>query len=117
MDHHDEKTCDQRTAQVRELNDRLRKVGIGGKLYITRAVAQLSPPLVAALISAVRSFEDFTTANDPHGEHDFGSVTISDATFFWKIDCYDVNLEFGSPDSADDTITCRVLTIMTAADW
>jgi hypothetical protein len=117
MDFHDERTCAQRMERIRALNDQLRKTGLGGKLFITQAVARLQPRVMAALMLAVREFDDFGPANDPHREHDFGSVTVADQTYFWKVDVYDVNLEFGSPDPADETISRRVLTVMTAADY
>jgi hypothetical protein len=37
----------------------------------------------------VRDFVDFTEDNDPYGEHDFGSFTVSGVKIFWKIDYYD----------------------------
>jgi hypothetical protein len=117
MGFHDERTCDQRTERIRELNDQLRTRGIGGKLFITQAVAQMQPQVVASLMLAVRQFNDFTPANDPYGEHDFGSAIVNDETYFWKIDAYDMDLECGSPDPADETVTRRVLTIMMATDW
>ncbi|MBW8911009.1 MAG: DUF3768 domain-containing protein [Sphingomonas sp.] len=49
---------------------------------------------------------------DPYGEHDFGSFSLFDQRFFWKIDYYDRSLSAGSPDPADAAATCRVLTIM-----
>jgi hypothetical protein len=36
---------------------------------------------------------------------------------FWKIDCYDRELHFGSPDPADPTVTTRVLTLMLASEY
>jgi hypothetical protein len=36
---------------------------------------------------------------------------------FWKIDSYDRNTEFGSPDPADPDVTTRVLTIMRADEY
>lgn len=116
MDCRDEMTDAQRTARIRALNDHLRTTGLGGKTMLTRAVAELPPPVLGALLTAVRSFDGFTADNDPWGEHDFGSVQVGDEAFFWKIDCYDTNLEFGSPDPTDETISRRVLTLMVAAD-
>ena len=55
--------------------------------------------------------------NDPHGEHDFGSFEIDDRKVFWKIDCYDAAMEFGSEDPADPSKTTRVLTIMLASEY
>lgn len=106
-----------KTAKIRELNDQLRTTGSGGKVMLTRAVAALPPQTLSALISAIRSFDEFTSATDRYGERDFGSVSLRDETYFFKIDVYDINLEFGSPDPADETVSRRVLTIMTAADY
>jgi hypothetical protein len=107
----------QKTQKIRELNDRLRQTGQGGKVMLTRAVASLPPPTLGALLDAIRAFDAFTPDNDPWGEHDFGSVLIDSETYFFKIDAYDINLEFGSPDAADETVTRRVLTVMAAADY
>ena len=37
--------------------------------------------------------------------------------YFFKIDYYDKNTEFGSPDPADPAVTTRVLTIMRADEY
>ena len=50
---------------------------------------------------AVQSFSNFTKDNDPHGEHDFGSFEIEGETYFWKIDYYDLAMQFGSENPAD----------------
>ena len=51
------------------------------------------------------------------GEHDFGSFTVGEEQLFWKIDYYDLSLEFGSNDPADPSQTKRVLTIMLAEEY
>lgn len=102
--------------RIRRLNDRLRRQGTGGRTMLTRAIATLAQQQVAAILAAVRSFDTFTTANDPWGEHDFGQVEVLGRRYFWKIDAYDINMEFGSPDPANEHITRRVLTIMTEGD-
>lgn len=116
MDCHDKDVCSQKTAKIRTLNDQLRRTGCGGRVMMTRAVAALPPAELEVLINAMRAFDTFDHRNDPWGEHDFGKVLVGDAAYFWKIDAYDVNLEFGSPDPSDETITRRVLTIMTGDD-
>ena len=62
-------------------------------------------------------FDAFTPDNDPYGEHNFGSITLEDTTFFWKIDYYDLDLHMHSPDPSDETVTARVLTIMLAEEY
>lgn len=65
----------------------------------------------------VRGFDAFTDDNDPYGEHDFGSFEYAGRTIFWKIDCYDRDLNYGSPDPSDETVTARVLTVMLAEEY
>ena len=65
----------------------------------------------------MRTFRDFTPQNDPYGEHDFGSFAVGEERLFWKIDYYDLSLEFGSNDPADPAQTKRVLTIMLAEEY
>jgi hypothetical protein len=55
--------------------------------------------------------------NDPHGERDFGSLGLRGQRLFWKIDYYDLALEYGSPDPADPAVTRRVLTLMLADEY
>ncbi len=66
---------------------------------------------------AVRSFDDFSPANDPFGEHDFGKIIVRDQTVYWKLDCYDPDLAAGSEDPADEARTCHVLTILLAEEY
>jgi hypothetical protein len=84
---------------------------------ITPGVEALPLDQRRSLLQKVRSFEAFNEDNDPHGEHDFGAVDEADARFFWKIDHYDRNMEFGSPDPADPAVTTRILTIMRADEY
>jgi len=106
------------TAQrIRELNDAFRRSFSGGKVMMTAGVAALSIVTKSKVLDTVRTFEAFTADNDPHGEHDFGSFEIDDRKVFWKIDCYDAAMEFGSEDPADPSKTTRVLTIMLASEY
>lgn len=84
---------------------------------LTQGVITLADEVKKAVLNAVQAFEDFSPTNDPHGEHEFGAVTLNSAAFFWKIDYYDRDLQYGSPDPADDAVTCRVLTIMHAEEY
>ena len=63
------------------------------------------------------TFDAFDEDNDPHGEHDFGSFELAGRTFFWKIDYYDPNLEFGAEYPSDPSKTKRILTLMLADEY
>ena len=105
------------TARIAELNDRLRCQAQGGQLAITAGIIALGNHAVHAVLEAVRSFDQFTSDNDPYGEHDFGVLTVAGHRVFWKIDYYDRAMQFGSPDPADPELTTRVLTIMLAEEY
>ena len=59
----------------------------------------------------------FDSDNDPYGEHDFGAVEVKGRRVFFKIDFYDLDLCFASPDPADQKITRRAMTIMLAEEY
>lgn len=105
------------TARIRALNDALRQSLEGGRVVITAGVAALTQAEQAAVLDAVRAFDGFDAANDPHGEHDFGSLSVAGVQVFWKIDAYDRALAHASPDLADPAVTTRILTIMLAEEW
>jgi hypothetical protein len=103
--------------RIRELNDAFRTTLRGGKVMMTSGVDELPDCVKAEALVQVASFSDFTTDNDPHGEHDFGSFTLVGRKFFWKIDYFDKRCEFGSDDPSDPEKTTRVLTIMLAQEY
>ena len=106
------------TAKIRDLNDAFRKhFPANGRRFITDGIFALDEADRAAIVEKVRTFDSFTEANDPHGEHDFGSFDHNGERIFWKIDYYDRACEFGSEDPADPTKTTRVLTIMLADEY
>lgn len=67
------------------------------------------------IIEAVRNFEGFSADNDPYGEHDFGKVIVDETSYFFKIDYYDENLEYGVDPKEEPAI--RVMTIMSADEY
>ena len=106
-----------RVDRIRELNDALRASLAGGKVMFTRGVAALGPVAQQEIIEALRRYDDFDADNDPHGEHDFGMITVQGHELLFKIDYYDLDLAFHSPDAADPSVTTRVLTIMRADEY
>lgn len=115
--------CAERKKKIRDLNDSVRR-GICNpnndcKIILTLGVHNLPIPKVTVpvLLAGVANFDDFNEDNDPHNEHDFGSIVFCGETFFWKIDYYDNDLEFLSPDPSDPSLTARVLTVMRADEY
>lgn len=105
------------TLRIRELNDRFRTTGMGGRILLSQGVSSLPPLLMLNVARQVVTFSDFTPDNDPHGEHDFGAFTMEERKFFWKIDYYATDRQHGSEDPADPVKTFRVLTIMLAEEY
>nr|WP_319390996.1 DUF3768 domain-containing protein [uncultured Cohaesibacter sp.] len=106
-----------KTEQIRTLNDNFRRTFFGGQVLITNGTNELSDLAKQDLLTAIKTYSAFTPDNDPHGEHDFGSLKFQGDTFFWKIDCYDLQMLHHSPDPTNPSITRRVLTIMKAEEY
>ncbi|MBM6593097.1 DUF3768 domain-containing protein [Microvirga pudoricolor] len=102
---------------VRDLNDKVRQHRIGGRVVLTRGLAALNPALIAKIDRAVRAFDAPTPDNDPYNEHDFGSLTVEGYVVMFKIDAYDLDLQYASPDPRDPDVICRVLTLMLAEEY
>ena len=110
------------TARIRELNDEFRKLRTppgrnSGKVVITSGVQNTLGKTVLEALDLVANFDAFTVDNDPHGEHDFGSIEIENHQLFWKIDYYDASMAAGSEDPSDPTQTTRVLTLMLTEEY
>jgi hypothetical protein len=99
------------------LNDSLRRTFEGGKVVLTEGVAALSEHDCAQVLERVRSFDAFSSENDPLGEHDFGNFDVAGVTYFFKVDYYAPDLDGGSEDPANPAKTTRVLTIMRADEY
>ena len=106
-----------KTAKIRELNDKLRKRFTGGRILTTIGIRSKPVEDVSRILYKVQHFSDFNKNNDVYGERDFGKFAFKDDVIIWKIDYYDKNYEFLSDNPADPTITNRVLTIMTADEF
>ncbi len=106
-----------KTEQIRALNDRLRQNFSEGTAVMTCGVASLGAEAVELIVKTISVYDDFCHANDPHEEHDFGSFEADGHVIFFKIDYYDKNLTYHSPDAADRSVTERVITIMLAEEY
>ena len=104
-------------AKIAALNDRARQGKDHCRIMLTRGVLACDPITVAELMIAVEEFDNFTSNNDPYGEHDFGAITLEGITFFWKMDYWDCDLQMHSPDPTDTNVTTRMLTIMLADEY
>lgn len=106
------------SASIAKLNDLLRTTFLTGKVVVTEGISSLEPEQREAVITGVRLFDTFIEGDDPYGEHDFGAFEVEGVgTVFWKIDYYDTDCQFHSPDPADPKVTRRVLTIMLAEEY
>jgi hypothetical protein len=112
-------TCshEDRRRRIRDLNDGLRRYARAGIICVTAGVQALGSEGVEAALLGARDFDAFTPDNDPYDEHDFGSFKAAGERMLWKIDYYDRERRFGSPDPADPAVTTRVLTIMLTSEY
>ena len=88
-----------------------------GQFVMTRGVMALGPDARLAATRAVAAFQAFTPDNDPNGFHEFGAVEVLGTRVWFKIDAYDVNYEYGSPDPSNPEQTRRVLTLLLPSEY
>lgn len=107
-----------KTERIRMLNDAFRSGRRkGGTVVVTAGIQALGADFIAEARKTVATFSDFNADNDPHGEHDFGEVTIQGEKLFFKFDYFDLDLSAHSRNAADPAVTKRVLTIMFASEY
>ncbi len=106
-----------RAQKCRALNDQFRQTFHGGTIVVTQGVQALDSSVMDQLMPAIQSFDNFTADNDPYGEHDFGEVIIAGIRIWFKIDAYDIDLKYGSPDATDSAVTKRVMTILLPEEY
>jgi hypothetical protein len=71
-----------------------------GRVFVTAGIAAMSPEQQVEIMRCVHGFVAFTSDNDLSASTT--SAASSTATLFWKIDCYDRDLNYDSPDSSDE---------------
>ena len=105
------------TARIRALNDELRNNFSQGHAVMTTGIAALGAEAVARIVKTIEVYDDFCHENDSYEEHDFGSFEAEGHTIFFKIDYFDRNLKYHSPDPSDPVVTVRVITVMLADEY
>jgi hypothetical protein len=106
-----------RAERIARLNDELRKTGSGGTIMVTSGVRALPGFDASALLLMLQTYDGFDADNDPHGERDLGDLEYNGAHLSWKIEYYDDELAYHSPDPADAAVTKRVLTLLLASEY
>ena len=116
------------TEAIQAGNDALRhnlfEEGKVTRVVLTAGVHNLLPDDKARVLLAVKSYNNFTPDNDPHGEHEFGVIELEGIQkVFWKIDYFedesmefDANSTFGEAES-DFINAYRLLTILLADEY
>jgi hypothetical protein len=64
----------------------------------------------------LRAVRNYRFGPDDPGERDCGTVIVAGTEVRFRIDYYDTDLEYGSEDPTDPSVTVRVLTIMLPED-
>ena len=107
----------EKTAHIRELNDQLRCRALGDRVVITPGIHALGTAAVCQVLAAVARFDNFTEDNDPWREHDCAILTVNGRRVLFKIDYYDLELQYHSPDASDPAVTRRAMTVMLAEEY
>jgi len=113
----EQKPIAQRGSSISAQNDEFRQDLIGKRFFMTAGILEASGNDLPQLIALIEGFDAFDESNDPYGEHDFGSLAWRGEPIYWKIDYYDLDLKYASPDPANPDVTSRVLTIMMAWEY
>ena len=88
-----------------------------GQFVMTRGVAALGPDAQLALTRRVASFDAFNADSHPHGWHEMGVIDFDGTTTWFKLDLYDVDYQYGSPEPSDPAQTRRVLTLLLPSEY
>jgi hypothetical protein len=108
---------DPSSTRIRTLNDELRRFGRRGRIMITRGIQALGVRTVARVLASVAAFDAFTDDNDPYGEHDCAILAVDGIEVLFKIDHYDRDLVYHSPDPGDPAVTQRIMVVMLATEY
>ena len=98
-------------------NDNFRKHLSQGTLVLTQGIRSNTSEDIKEIITKVRTFDTFDENNDPYGERDFGAFDYKGKRIFWKIDYYDQEFLYLSPDVSNPRLTNKVMTVMYAEEY
>ena len=105
------------TNEIALQNDNFRKHLSQGTLVLTQGIRSKNPEDIKEIITKVRNLDTFDENNDPYNEHDFGAFDYKGKRIFWKIDYYDREFLYLSPDVSNPRLTNKVLTVMYAEEY
>lgn len=105
------------TTEIALQNDNFRKHLSQGTLVLTQGIRCNTKEDLEAIITKVRTFDTFDENNDPYNEHDFGAFDYKGKRIFWKIDNYDREFLYLSPDVSNPRLTNKVMTVMYAEEY
>jgi len=88
-----------------------------GQFVMTRGVAALGPEVQLELTHHVAAFDGFNADSDPQGWHEMGVIDFQGTTVWFKLDLYDVDYQYGSPEPSDPEQTRRVLTLLLPSEY
>ncbi|AOH87106.1 hypothetical protein AWL63_23290 (plasmid) [Sphingomonas panacis] len=110
-------------SRIAELNDRCR-IGLdrNARILITAcclaALSERTGPaaIILAQAEVLAAVRRYVFRPEDGRQRDRGELLVRDQTIRFKIDYYDLALEWGSEDPADPSVTTRVMTIMLPED-
>ncbi|MEQ8903618.1 MAG: DUF3768 domain-containing protein [Roseovarius sp.] len=88
-----------------------------GQFVMTCGVAALGIDAQLELTRRVAAFDEFNTDSDPQGWHEMGVIDLDGTTVWFKVDLYDVDYTYGSPEPSDPEQTRRVLTLLLPSEY
>ena len=88
-----------------------------GQFVMTRGVSALGPEAQLVLTRRVASFDAFNADSDPHGWHEMGVIDLDGTTVWFKLDLFDTDYMYGSPEPSDPEQTRRVLTLFLPSEY
>ena len=88
-----------------------------GQFVMTRGIAALGIDAQLELTRRVAAFDGFNADSDPQGWHEMGVIEFGGTTVWFKLDLYDVDYTYGSPEPSDPEQTRRVLTLLLPSEY